>query len=179
MVSSVSSKKWTKTSRQVVKPNLFVHFLEETLAWTNHFKSDWPLITITYASVCPCKTQFWPKKQFCTERLDWNLHSFKTLVLVCETAKVPKTKTKQTLHHLQLLQPFSHYKVRRCSKTYCCKSFEVEKLINTSLLHYDELDGATIINYPYGLFKLSSLKKPNSDKHYSLIWTYLFLIYVS
>ena len=36
-------KKRTKTSRHVVKSNLFVRFLEETLAWKNHFEFVWPI----------------------------------------------------------------------------------------------------------------------------------------
>ena len=36
-------QKRTKTSRQVVKSNLFVRFLEETSAWKNHFEFVWPL----------------------------------------------------------------------------------------------------------------------------------------
>ena len=43
MVSSLSSKKGTKTSQQVVKSNLFVRFLEETSSWKNHFEFVWPL----------------------------------------------------------------------------------------------------------------------------------------
>ena len=37
-MSSLSSKKRTKTSRQVVKLNLFFRFLEEILAWENNFQ---------------------------------------------------------------------------------------------------------------------------------------------
>ena len=47
MVSSLSSKKWTKASRQVVKSNLLVRFLEETSAWKNHFEFVWPLVCST------------------------------------------------------------------------------------------------------------------------------------
>ena len=36
-------KKRTKTSQQVVKSNLFIRFLEETLAWKNNFEFVWPL----------------------------------------------------------------------------------------------------------------------------------------
>ena len=43
-MSSLSSKKRMKTSWQVVKLNLFVHYLEETLAWENHFEFFWPFI---------------------------------------------------------------------------------------------------------------------------------------
>ena len=43
MVSSLSSKIRTKTSRQVVKSNFFVPFLEETLTRKNHFEFVWPL----------------------------------------------------------------------------------------------------------------------------------------
>ena len=43
LVSSLSTKKRTKTNRQVVKSNFFVNFLEETLAWKNHFEINWPL----------------------------------------------------------------------------------------------------------------------------------------
>ena len=32
-----------KTSQQVVKSNLFIRFLEETLSWKNHFEFVWPL----------------------------------------------------------------------------------------------------------------------------------------
>ena len=39
-------KNRTKTSRQVVNSNLFVRFLEETLAWKNHFEFVWPLTKI-------------------------------------------------------------------------------------------------------------------------------------
>ena len=38
MVSSLSSKKRMKTSRQVVKSNLFIRFLEETSAWKKSFR---------------------------------------------------------------------------------------------------------------------------------------------
>ena len=44
LVSSLSSKIRTKTSRQVVKHNLFVRFLEETSAWKNNFEFVWPLV---------------------------------------------------------------------------------------------------------------------------------------
>ena len=44
---------------------------------------------------------------------------------------------------------FIFSQVSRCSKTYCCKSFEVEKLIHASFLQFDELGGATVIKYPY------------------------------
>ena len=37
-----------KTSPQVVKWILFVHFLEETSAWKNHFEFVWPLIFPKY-----------------------------------------------------------------------------------------------------------------------------------
>ena len=43
-MSSLFSKKRMKTSWQVVKLNLFVHYLEETLAWENHFEFFWPFI---------------------------------------------------------------------------------------------------------------------------------------
>ena len=43
LVSSLSSKKRTKTSRQVVKLNFFVCLCEETLVWKKHFEFDWPL----------------------------------------------------------------------------------------------------------------------------------------
>ena len=43
---------------------------------------------------------------------------------------------------------FIFSQVSRCSKTYCCKSFEVEKLIHASFLQFDELGGATVIKYP-------------------------------
>ena len=48
LVSSLSSKKRTKSSQQVVKSNLFVHFLEETSAWKNHFEFVWPLKSCIY-----------------------------------------------------------------------------------------------------------------------------------
>ena len=44
MVSSLSSKKRTKTSRTVVKTNSFVRFLEEMSASKNHFEFAWPLV---------------------------------------------------------------------------------------------------------------------------------------
>ena len=42
-MSTLSSKKRTKTSRQVVKSNLFIRFLEEISAWKNNFEFFWPL----------------------------------------------------------------------------------------------------------------------------------------
>ena len=42
-MSSLSSKKQMKTSREVVKSNLFVRPLEENSAWKNHFEFFWPL----------------------------------------------------------------------------------------------------------------------------------------
>ena len=39
-------QKRMKTSRQVVKLNLFVRFLEETSAWKNHFEFVWPLTVL-------------------------------------------------------------------------------------------------------------------------------------
>ena len=42
-MSSIFSKKRTKTSLIVVKLNSFVCFLEGTLAWKNHFHLVWPL----------------------------------------------------------------------------------------------------------------------------------------
>ena len=43
MVSSISSKKQTKTRSIVVKTNSFVRFLEEFRAWQFAFKINWPL----------------------------------------------------------------------------------------------------------------------------------------
>ena len=43
LVSSISSKKRTKTSLIGVKLNSFIRFLEEMSAWKNHFDSVWPL----------------------------------------------------------------------------------------------------------------------------------------
>ena len=43
MLSSISSKKRTKISLIVAKLNSFVCFLEERLAWKNHFDFVWPL----------------------------------------------------------------------------------------------------------------------------------------
>ena len=45
LVSSISSKKRTKTSLIVVKLNSFLCFLEETSAWKNRFDFVWPLET--------------------------------------------------------------------------------------------------------------------------------------
>ena len=46
LVSSLSSKKRTKPSRQVVKLTLFVRSLDETSAWKNHFKFVYPLSSL-------------------------------------------------------------------------------------------------------------------------------------
>ena len=43
-MSPISSKNRTKTSLIVVKLNSFIHFLEETSAWKNHFDFVWPLV---------------------------------------------------------------------------------------------------------------------------------------
>ena len=43
LVSSISSKKRTKTSRIVVKSNSFVRFLKEFVAWQFAFEINWPL----------------------------------------------------------------------------------------------------------------------------------------
>ena len=48
MLSSLSSEKRMKTSRQVVKSNLFVRFMEEASAWKNHFEFVWPLMFPKY-----------------------------------------------------------------------------------------------------------------------------------
>ena len=48
-VSSISSKKRTKTSRIVVKSNSFVRFLEELTAWQFAFEINWPLPNL---SIC-------------------------------------------------------------------------------------------------------------------------------
>ena len=53
LVPSLSSKKRTKTSRHVVKTNLFVCFLEETSAWKNYFEFVWPLPTNLYSQKKP------------------------------------------------------------------------------------------------------------------------------
>ena len=42
-VSSISSKKWTKTRRLVVKTNSFVRFLEESMDCQFAFEINWPL----------------------------------------------------------------------------------------------------------------------------------------
>ena len=47
-VSSISSKKRTKTCLIVVKLNSFVRFLEETSSWKNHFDFVWPLMTSSW-----------------------------------------------------------------------------------------------------------------------------------
>ena len=70
-MSSLSSKKRTKASRQVVKSNLFIRFLEETSACKNHFEFVWPLLSILkymsnnesifnpiYALSCPQKIDY-------------------------------------------------------------------------------------------------------------------------
>ena len=44
MVSSISSKKRTKTRHKVVKTNSFVRFLEEFMAWQFAFEINWPLV---------------------------------------------------------------------------------------------------------------------------------------
>ena len=43
LVSSISSKKQTKTRRIIVKTKLFVSFLEEITAWQFAFEITWPL----------------------------------------------------------------------------------------------------------------------------------------
>ena len=43
LVSSISSKKHTKTRRIIVKTKLFVRFLEEITAWQFAFEITWPL----------------------------------------------------------------------------------------------------------------------------------------
>ena len=51
-MSSISSKKRTKTSRpQVVKSNSFVLFLEEFTAWQFAFEFYWPLVWIMEESL--------------------------------------------------------------------------------------------------------------------------------
>ena len=94
-------------------------------------------------------------------------------------SKIPKNclrntwmfpKIKQTLHHLQPLQPFSLYKVSRSSKIYCCKSFEVGKLIHVSFLQFDEVGGATVIKYPYVIM---SIQIEFNQKYQTLISTTL------
>ena len=44
-MSSISSKKQTKTRRIVVKTNSFVRFLEEFMAWQFAFEINCPLVT--------------------------------------------------------------------------------------------------------------------------------------
>ena len=44
MVSSISSKKQTKTCRIVVKTNSFVRDLEEFTAWQFAFEINWPIV---------------------------------------------------------------------------------------------------------------------------------------
>ena len=63
MVSSISSKKWTKTRRIVVKTNSFVSFLEEFTAWQFAFEINWPLRRIkgSYLAVWSCCSFQWKK----------------------------------------------------------------------------------------------------------------------
>ena len=44
LVSSIPSKKRTKTCRIVVKTNSFVRFLEEFTAWKFALEINWPLV---------------------------------------------------------------------------------------------------------------------------------------
>ena len=65
MVSSLSSKKRTKSSRQVLKTNLSVRFLEETSAWKNHFEFVWPL---------PISEQYWELFYTTCLKSIWSVH---------------------------------------------------------------------------------------------------------
>ena len=82
-MSSLSSKKQTKTSRQVAKSNLFIRYLEETSAWKNPFEFVWPLINPNY----------WGKKI-------WKQMTSIHLPPVCLQFSMHKTDGKKTWHWL-------------------------------------------------------------------------------
>ena len=72
MVSSISSKKRTKTHCIVVQTNSFVCFLEEFTAWQFAFEINWPL-AIAFFQISQI---FWLIVPFCRMLL-WGIYSFR------------------------------------------------------------------------------------------------------
>ena len=116
-MSSISSKKQTKTSLIVVKLNSFVRFLEESSAWKNHFDFVWILWVrrLHFADLENCG-------KFELEIESWEYSKFFSCDLIydqcalCADSAASKTSiAANSINHPSILPAFWHKHAQKLS----------------------------------------------------------------
>ena len=151
-MSSLSSKKRTKTSRQVVKLNFFVCFLEEMLAWKNYFEFVWPLVQLFWKTH-HCFDEKIGKLQCQIELRNCLVHRIRTHDVEISNSLRPKS-TPQTTQNIIYLKYLNIY----YTKIFC--TYLPLLLLHRRSFHLGDIH--------IWLFNLTLLKEPLKNRFKSI-----------